>query len=147
VIEFLPEVVGFLRKGLIPLASDLLADPRLSVRDGDVFEMLQGDACEQWDLVLIDVDHSPEEQLGDANESFYTESGLAHAKPHLAPGGILAVWSYASSSPFVEALHNAFAHVEAVPVTYMNDLVDEEHTDWLFVACDEPIGSGAGRGK
>jgi hypothetical protein len=23
-------------------------------------------------------------------------------------------------------------------VSYVNDLVDEEHTDWLFIARDEP---------
>jgi hypothetical protein len=58
------------------------------------------------------------------------------AKNHLAPGGILAVWSYADSSPFVEALHSAFDVIEVVPVRYINDLVDEEHTDWLFLARD-----------
>jgi hypothetical protein len=28
-----------------------------------------------------------------------------------------------------------------VPVTYVNDLVDEQHTDWLFLARDEPTTS------
>jgi spermidine synthase len=143
VIEFLPEVVGFLRKGLVPLSPKLLADPRFGVREGDVYATLRAPSQECWDLVLIDVDHSPEEHLGAANESFYTESGLALAKQHLAPGGILAVWSYAESSPFVDALRAAFAVVEAVPVSYLNDLVEEEHTDWLFVARDEPAASGA----
>ncbi len=142
VIEFLPEVIGFLREGLIPLSAELIADPRLVVRDGDVYATLGAPAEARWDLVLIDVDHSPEERLGAANESFYTASGLTHAKQHLAPGGILAVWSYAESSPFVDALRSVFAFVEAVPVRYVNDLVDEEHTDWLFVALDEPASSG-----
>ena len=142
VIEFLPDVVGFLRDGLIPLSPALLADPRFSVCEGDVFATLRAPANQRWDLVLIDVDHSPDEHLGNANESFYTESGLASAKQHLAPGGILAVWSYASNSPFVEALHAAFPVVETVPVSYVTDLVDEEFTDWLFVASDEPLGSG-----
>jgi spermidine synthase len=139
VIEFLPEVVGFLRDGLVPLSSELLADPRFSVRDGDIYDQLRGSAREQWDLVLIDVDHSPEDHLGTANQSFYTEPGLVSAKQHLSPGGVLAVWSYAESSPFVEALHGVFSSVEAIPVTVMNDLVDEEQTDWLFVARDEPV--------
>jgi spermidine synthase len=143
VIEFLPEVVGFLRKGLVPLSQELLAEPRFGVREGDVYATLRAPTRERWDLVLIDVDHSPEEHLGAANESFYTESGLTRAKQHLAPGGILAVWSYAESSPFVDALRAAFAFVEAVPVKYVNDLVEEEHTDWLFVARDEPPASGA----
>ena len=46
--------------------------------------------------------------MGSANASFYTKSGLQLAKQHLAPRGILAVWSYSESSPFVEALRAAF---------------------------------------
>ena len=136
VIELLPEVVGFLQQGLVPLSPTLLAEPRFSVREGDVYARLREPPGERWDLVLIDVDHSPEEHLGSANESFYTESGLACAMRHLAPGGVLAVWSYMESSPFVDALRAAFAVVETVPVSFVNDLVDEEHTDWLFLAHD-----------
>ena len=136
VIEFLPEVVAFLHKGLVPLSSELLADSRFGVREGDVYATLRAPARERWDLALIDVDHSPEEHLGSANQSFYPESGLTRAKQHLAPGGVLAVWSYAESSPFVEALRAVFAVVEAVPVCFVNDLIDEEQTDWLFLAHD-----------
>ena len=134
VIEFIPAVVRFLRDGLIPLSSELLEDPRFDVRDGDVYATLRDDAEERWDLVLIDVDHAPDDHLGAGNESFYTAAGLAQAKDHLAPDGVLAVWSYAESSPFASALHEAFSAVDVVAVTYTNDLVDEEHTDWLFLA-------------
>jgi spermidine synthase len=137
VVEFLPEVVRFLRDGLVPLSEELLGDPRFTVRDGDVYALLRAEPSEQWDLVLIDVDHSPDERLGGTNASFYTESGLTHAKQHLAPGGVLAIWSYAESSPFVDAMRAVFAVVEAIPVTVMNDLVDVEQTDWLFLAYDE----------
>lgn len=138
VIELFGAVVGFLREGLLPLSAKLLADPRLRVREGDAYATLRERADEHWDIVLIDIDHSPQDHLGIGNESFYTESGLVRAKHHLAPGGILAVWSYAESSPFVDALHAAFEVVQVVPVSYVNDLVDEEHTDWLFIAQDEP---------
>jgi spermidine synthase len=137
VVEFIPEVVGFLRDGLVPLSPDLLADPRFAVRNGDVYALLRDPPKAVWDLILIDVDHSPDDHLGSTNQSFYTTAGLRLAKEHLAPGGILAVWSYAESSPFVDALREAFAVVETVPVTAMNDLVGEEHTDWLFVARDD----------
>jgi len=141
VIEFLPAVVGFLDEGLVPLASALIGDPRFSVRQGDAYAMLWGPAPESWDLVLIDVDHAPDDHLGADNNAFYTGSGLARAKRHLAPGGILAVWSYANNSPFVEALHATFDVVEVVGVQYLNDLVDEEHKDWLFLARDQLLGS------
>jgi spermidine synthase len=137
VIEFLPAVVGFLDKGLVPLASELLGDPRFGVRQGDAYAMLQGPAVESWDLILIDVDHAPDDHLSADNNDFYTGSGLTLAKRHLAPGGLLAVWSYADHSPFVEALHATFDVVDVVKVQYFNDLVDEEHTDWLFLARDE----------
>jgi spermidine synthase len=137
VIELLPAVVGFLSQGLVPLSSELLGDARFGVRQGDGYAMLDGQVVERWDLVLIDVDHSPEDHLGVGNQSFYTRSGLIRAKRHLAAGGTLAVWSYAESSPFVDALRAAFAVVEVVPVSYVNDLVGEEHTDWLFLARDE----------
>lgn len=143
VIEIFPAVVGFLREGLVPLSSELLADPRFSVRQGDVYATLREPADERWDVILIDVDHSPGDHLGAGNESFYTESGLARARRHMAPHGILAVWSYQESSPFSDALRRAFDVVEVVPVVYMNDLVEEEHTDWLFVARGEPDGGRA----
>ena len=137
VIELFPAVVGFLQQGLVPLSPELLADSRFGVREGDVYATLREQSDERWDLVLIDVDHAPDDHLGAGNESFYTESGLAQAKHHLAPGGILAVWSYAENSPFADALRASFTVVEIVPVTYLNELVEEEHTDWLFLAGDE----------
>jgi spermidine synthase len=73
VIEFLPEVIGFLQDGLIPLSTELLAEPRLAVRQSDVYALLDAPPPEreaQWDLVLIDVDHSPDEHLGGANAAF-----------------------------------------------------------------------------
>lgn len=143
VIEFLPGVIRFLNDGLVPLSSELLGDPRLGVRHGDAYALLDGQEVERWDLVLVDVDHSPDDHLGAANQAFYTRSGLMRAKRHLAENGLLAVWSYADSSPFADALHAAFAVVDVVPVTYVNDLVDEEHTDWLFLARGEWPGTGA----
>ncbi len=137
VIELLPAVVGFVTEGLVPLSSELLGDARFGVRQGDAYSMLEGEVTQPWDLLLIDVDHSPDDHLGAGNGSFYTQSGLERAKRHLAPGGILAVWSYADSSPFVDALRAAFGVVEVVRVSYVNDLVDEEHTDWLFLAGDD----------
>ena len=46
------------------------------------------------------------------------------------------MWSYAESSPFVDALHEVFGEVRVKPVTVFNNLVNVEQTDWLFFARD-----------
>jgi len=134
VVELLPQVIDWLEQGLIPLAPALQNEPRLTITQGDVYGRLAADPKEQFDLILIDVDHSPDERLGEGNISFYSMQGLQAARQHLAPGGVLAVWSYAESSPFAEALREVFEHVRVEPVTYDNQLINQQRTDWLFFA-------------
>lgn len=133
-MEFLPQVIDWLERDLIPLSAELKADPRFATLIGDVYARLAEDPSDRFDLILIDVDHSPDDPLGDASRFFYTEDGLERARGHLAPGGILGVWSHADSSPFAEALRKVFKEVRLEPVTFFNELVDEETTDWLFFA-------------
>ncbi len=134
VVEYLPQVITWLQQGLVPLSEELNADARLELRQGDVYALLAAPPEERHDLILIDVDHSPDDHLGSGNAAFYTEAGLRAAKQHLSPGGILAVWSYAEQSTFTDALRAVFGEVRATPITVTNDLVDEEQTDWLFFA-------------
>ncbi len=85
-------------------------------------------------MILIDVDHSPEERLGKQSVSLYTTQGLLAARRHLVADGVLAVWSYAESSPFADALREVFEQVHVEPITYDNRLIDQQQTDWLFFA-------------
>ncbi len=135
-VEFLPQVIDWLDRGLFPLADELKADARFSVTAGDVYERLAQPPTQPFDLILIDVDHSPDENLADSNLGFYSEPGLRRAKAHLAPRGILGVWSYAESSPFADALHQVFQSVTVAEVTFTNEMVDQVVTDWLFFARD-----------
>lgn len=134
VVELLPEVIGWLEHDLVPLSSKLKADPRLSMVVGDVYGRLASPPAEPFDLILIDVDHAPDDRLGDAGGFFYTEEGLERARRHLAPGGVLGVWSYAESSPFADALRAVFSEVRIEPVSFYNRMIDEQTTDWLFFA-------------
>mgnify|MGYP003630148059 CR=1 FL=1 len=136
VIEFLPPVIDWLKQGLIPLSDKLNADNRLKVTQSDVYQRLARPPEQKYDLILIDVDHSPDENLDQANSQFYTADGLQRAKRHLAQDGVLGVWSYAESSPFVDALHKVFREVRIEPVTVFNNLINVEQTDWLFFARD-----------
>jgi spermidine synthase len=134
VVEFLPQVIDWLERDLVPLSAELKAETRLAVTQGDVYARLAEAPTERFDLILIDVDHAPDESLSGANTAFYMREGLERTRPHLAPGGILGVWSYAENSAFARALREVFEEVRVEPVTFFNELVDEETTDWLFFA-------------
>ncbi len=143
VVELLPQVIDWLARGLVPLSSELQhamggeigKGQRLVVTQGDVYRRLAGEPDELFDLILIDVDHSPDERLAEQSARFYTTPGLQAARRHLAADGVLAVWSYAESSPFADALREVFEQVRVEPITYDNRLIDQQQTDWLFFAC------------
>jgi spermidine synthase len=136
VAELLPQVIGWVRDGLVPKSEALNGDARLRVVEADVYALLANAAERQFDLILVDVDHSPDEPLAASSAGFYTEAGLRLAGRHLAPGGLLAVWSYADSSPFAAALRSVFGRVEVERVTFENRVVEETETNWLFLARD-----------
>ena len=134
VVELLPQVIDWLEQGLVPTSEELQSDERLAIVAGDVYARLAKPPEKTYDLILIDVDHSPDDQLSDANAPFYTEAGLAAAKQHLSAHGVLAVWSYAESSPFADALRRVFSEVAIEEVTFENEHIHEQQTDWLFFA-------------
>lgn len=139
VVELLPQVIQWMNDGLTPLAPQLNADRRLVVSQGNIFSRLASPpegAC--FDAILIDVDHSPEDQLGDGGHSLYSAEGLAKAARHLNDTGMLALWSYDQHSPLLEAMQQVFKKSSPHPITYFNQHVGEEFTDWLYVGQNSP---------
>jgi spermidine synthase len=134
VIEYLPQVIVWTQKGLTPVAAELNADPRLGIEHNDIFQILSRDAAaKQYDAILIDIDHSPDDQLVETQRDLYNVSGLSRAAGHLRPGGVFALWSYAEASPLLEVMPIIFPRVTAHPITCINQLLDESFTDWLYV--------------
>ncbi len=79
VVELLPPVIDWLQRGLVPLSTELCNEMggdemsggrRLTVTEGDVYRRLAGRPSDLLDVILIDVDHSPEERLGEASARF-----------------------------------------------------------------------------
>jgi spermidine synthase len=132
VIEYLPQVIDWMERGLVPLSAELRADPRFSVSQGDAYGFLAAEPGKLYDLILVDVDHSPEERLGSASDSFYTREGLQRARRHLRPGGVLGVWSYAESPEFESVLRSAFDEVHVETETFIHRLLGDEETNWLY---------------
>ena len=134
VVELLRPVIDWLDRGLVPLAEELRADARLAVSEGDVYRRLASPPAGTHDLILVDVDHSPDEPLGAGSAAFYGESGLALAREHLAADGVLGVWSYAASPRFADALRRVFREVRVEPLRFENPVVGAAETNWLFFA-------------
>jgi len=134
VVEFLPPVIDWLDRGLLPLGAELRADARFAVSQGDVYRRLASAPEERHDLILVDVDHSPDEPLGSESAAFYTQAGLALAGRHLAEDGVLGVWSYAESAPFAATLRRVFREVRVEPLHFENPVLRDAETNWLFFA-------------
>ncbi len=132
VMELLPQVIDWMRAGRVPLSERLTGEPRCTLEAGDAYARLAAPGRGEWDVILVDVDHSPDERLDHGPGAFYTRAGLDRARNHLAPGGVLGVWSCAEHGPFAAAMRTTFPSVEVEAVTFENRHLHVHQTDWLF---------------
>ena len=116
VVEKLDSVIDWMKRGVLPLSAELVADDRFELVQGDVYSDLLGSASETFDLVLVDVDHSCRDRLSETSEPFYTEAGQGRVARHLKPGGLLGVWSAEDDDDFLDVLTRTYprAHREHV---------------------------------
>jgi spermidine synthase len=134
VVELVEGVISWFERAIIPGSKELTSDPRFHMTQDDVYERLRRAPIKKHDLVLIDVDHSPDDHLGESSDSFYAHEGLALAKQHLAPGGVFGVWS-TSPSPWFEAeLRKTFGELRVDSIDFFNETTRRPETNWLFLA-------------
>lgn len=125
VIELLPQVLAWHREGLLPLAGVLERDERCELRQGDFFSLALSESgfdtsrpSRRFDMVLLDIDHSPGQLLEPANAAFYHLAGLRKLGRHLSPDGLFALWSSGPpQSRFANTLQQAFQHVRITTVS------------------------------
>jgi spermidine synthase len=102
VVEIFPTVVRWNRGELAELAKRPLDDPRVTVIEADVAEVIERSQG-TYDAIVLDVDNGPD-PVFDANAKLYKRQGLAEARRALAPGGGLCVWSAFESPTFTRWL-------------------------------------------
>ena len=134
VVELVPAVIGWVASGMIPLGAELMADPRFRASQGDVFALLRGPAAATYDIIIVDVDHSPDERLGETSDSFYTHDSLVLAARHLKAGGVFGVWSTSDSPAFEDELRKTFTDVRVDAIDFFNETTGLDETNWLFLA-------------
>lgn len=136
IVDKMDFVINWMRKGLLPLSKELTTDPRVEFVLGDVYADLLGPASETFDLILVDVDHAPSYPLDRASLPFYTLEGQRAVSQHLAPGGVLGVWSAFDDDAFHEVMQQAYPgavreHVRW-PRPERNDSPDPFHNVLFF---------------
>ncbi len=137
VVELLPEVIGWHERGLLPLGRALVEDPRCRLVADDFYAVV-GEAPlspPAWDVVLVDIDHSPEALLHRAHARFYTEAGLEALRAQLRPGGVFALWAGVAPDPsFVRTLQQVFGEAWAELVRFENPSVERPDTNTIYLA-------------
>ena len=141
VIEALPAVIDWHRRGLVPLGAQLTSDPRCRFLHGDFFRLADRAALDpekpgkRFHAVLLDIDHSPRALLHPRHGSFYKGKALRRLAAQLHPGGVFAMWSDdPPEEEFLQALDLAFASSRAHIVQFHNPLLDCRAASTVYVA-------------
>src|SRR5450631_2061179 len=113
VAELVPAVVAWARGPMAELFGDSLSDPRVSIQELDVGQLIRS-GPDAYDAILLDVDNGPEGLSRTANDALYDAKGLRAACSALRRGGVFAVWSSAPSPKFSQRLHHAGFAVDEV---------------------------------
>ena len=106
VVEKLASVRRILeRPEIAPLSQGAMADPRVRVVEGDVYDFLA--TRPGADLILLDTDNGPEWASFRTNARLYAPEGLSRARAALTAAGALAVWSGYPRDAFLGKLRAA----------------------------------------
>jgi spermidine synthase len=156
VIEALPAVIDWHRRGLVPLGAQLTSDPRCRFLHGDFFLLADNAALDpeklgkRFHAVLLDIDHSPRALLHPRHGSFYEGKALRRLAAQLHPGGVFAMWSDdPPEEEFLQALDLAFANSRAHIVQFYNPLLDCDAASTVYLArtAEQPARATLNRPK
>lgn len=141
VVDALAEVISWHRRHLVPLGAELTDDPRCELVHADFFAIVAAevpftaDGPPNFDLVLVDIDHSPTHLLDPSHAGFYEPAGLRRLIGYVRPGGVFALWSNdPPDDDFLRVLRGEFATAEAHVVTFPNFLIDADSNSTIYVA-------------
>ena len=122
--------LAWARGPMAEIFGDSLNDPRVSIRESDVTEIIRSHRL-KFDAILLDVDNGPEGLTRKANDALYSPSGLDATRAALRPGGVLAVWSSGPNAPFTKRLRGAGFDVNEVNVRATGRGGGARHVIWI----------------
>jgi spermidine synthase len=130
VAELVPAVIRWAKGPMAGVFGGSLADPRVSVHEADVGEVIRSER-ESYDAILLDVDNGPEGLTRKANDDLYSVKGLTAAQRALRPGGVIAVWSSGPDRAFTQRLRRTGLIVEEIGVRANGTRGGARHVIWI----------------
>ena len=130
VAELMPAVIAWARGSMASLFGDSLTDPRVTVQEADVGELIRGGVA-AFDAILLDVDNGPEALTRAANDDLYSAAGLRAAAVALRPGGVLAVWSSGPNPAFTRRLRASGFAAEEINLRATGKGGGARHLIWI----------------
>jgi len=130
VAELVPAVIAWARGPMADIFGDSLDDPRTSIREADVVDVIASHGS-AFDAILLDVDNGPEGLIRKANDALYDLKGLNAIRRALRPGGVLAVWSSGPNPQFSKRLRAAGFDVNEVAVRATTKRSGARHVIWF----------------
>ncbi|WP_375197667.1 spermidine synthase [Sphingobium sp.] len=130
VAELVPQILVWARGPLSHLFKDNLADPRVSVRLGDVYDVI-AEASGRFDAILLDVDNGPDGFITPGNDRLYSHAGLGAAYAALRPGGLLSVWSSYADDGFAGRLEESGFEVDEIILPAYVGSTERWHNIWF----------------
>jgi spermidine synthase len=118
------------------LAPVIGQEPRCHLRLGDFFGWFDTPPApgDRYDVVLLDIDHSPRALLHPEHARFYAEPGLRRLREGIAAGGVFAMWSdEGPDAAFIALLEAVFDEVRAEVVAFDNPLTGRASTCTIYV--------------
>ena len=92
---------------LAELTGGATADSRVTVRIGDVAELIKASPKNQFDAIILDLYRGPGPQTDQIKDPIYGSRAIAGTFAALKPGGTLAVWGENPDRGFAERLASA----------------------------------------
>ena len=136
VVDALAPVIEWHEAGLVPLGESLGQEPRCHLRLGDFFGWFDTPRApgDRYDVVLLDIDHSPRALLHPEHARFYAEPGLRRLREGIAAGGVFAMWSdEGPEAAFIALLEAVFDEVRSEVVAFDNPLTGSASTCTIYV--------------
>jgi spermidine synthase len=130
VAELVPAVIAWARGPMAGIFGDSLDDPRVSILNADVADVIQSHPS-TFDAILLDVDNGPEGLIRKANDALYDPAGLKAIRRALRPNGVLAIWSSGPHPLFSKRLRDAGFEVNEVGVRATAKRSGARHVIWF----------------